>query len=449
MSRKMMIDEAFDQALLELGHIKPDQFEIFCLRSQSTRIDSKDQKIDSLTRAEDVGLSVRLKKSNRTGFSYTTSLAKDAVEAAVRSAFEVSQVMPEDPLTELGAFSSSPLSFSPRVDQEGLTRSLDEKVSAAMKLERICRDSDKRITGVRAASLSEGEYDVHLLNSEGKRLSYSSTHYSASILCKAEQDGDAQMGGDSAFHFRFADLDVEGTARRAAGFATELLGAKAPKTMNCPALIRNGVVADLLDFLSASFSGEEIDKGRSMLQGKLGEKIFSDRVTIHDDALLENGYSTRPFDAEGVNSQTTALVTNGVMSNMLLDVYYARKFKRASTGNASRGIKAPPSIAPTNILLTPGRKSFDELVSQVGNGILITDLMGVHTANPVTGNFSLGASGILIENGKLTRPVKGFAVAGNVLDLFKNVAEIGADTRFFGNIGAPSVLIPELAVSGE
>lgn len=449
MSRTIKRPEAFTHALKTLEANRPDQYELFSMRSSSVRIDSKDQKIDSLTRAEDVGLSVRVKKNGRVGFSYTTSLAPQAIEKAVKAALEVALVMPEDPGIELNTFSKIAGTHSAPFDEAGLARPMEDKIQAAMRLEGTCRETDRRVTGVRAASLSEAEYEVHLLNSQGEYRSYANTHYSSSILCKAGDGDEAQMGGDSAFHHEFAMLDIEGTAKRAAGYATELLGARAPKTMACPALIRNGVVADLIDFLGSSFSGEEIEKGRSMLQGKMGTQVFSKKVSIIDDGLLKGGYSARPFDAEGVNSQTTPLVKDGVFQNMLLDTYYGKKFGRASTGNASRGIKAPPTISMTNYYLQAGSKSFEDLVRQVGNGIMITDLMGVHTANPVTGNFSLGASGILIEGGKLTRPVKGFAVAGNVLDLFKNVAEIGSDTRWFGNTGAPSILIPELAVSGE
>src|SRR5690606_30415783 len=152
-----------------------------------------------------------------------------------------------------------------------------------------------------------------------------------------------------------------------------------------------------------------------------GEKVFSPLITFKDDAFLKDGYSAKPFDAEGSPSQTTSLIEEGVFKNMLLDRYYAKKLGLQTTAKASRSLKAPPSIGVTNLVLSPGSHSCDSLLNEANRGVLITDLMGVHTANPVTGAFSLGASGILIENGKLSRPIKGFAVAGNVLDLFRDV----------------------------
>jgi PmbA protein len=218
--------------------------------------------------------------------------------------------------------------------------------------------------------------------------------------------------------------------------------------MQCPAILRNSVVTELVDFVSSSFSAEEIDKGRSMLAGKKGQKVFSEHITLIDDGLMPGGYGTSPFDGEGIPSAKTTLVDGGFVSGALYDSYYARKFGAEPTGSAARGIKGPPSISTTNFYMKAGKKKASKLLEGIPKGILITDLMGVHTANPVTGDFSLGASGILIENGKLTRPVRGFAVAGNVLELLRRVTDVGDDLRFFGGTGAPSVRISEISVGG-
>ncbi len=256
------------------------------------------------------------------------------------------------------------------------------------------------------------------------------------------------MGGEFDFTNDLRSLDVNRVGRMAAQRATELLGARSAPTMRCPAVFRNNVVAELIEFLSSSFSAEEIDKGRSMLAGKQGERLFSDQVTLIDDGLLPGGFATSPFDGEGVPSTQTELVQGGFISGALYDSYYARKNGTQSTASAVRGIKSPPSIGTTNLYMKKGKKGFDELVKGIDRGILITDLMGVHTANPVTGDFSLGASGILIEGGSLARPVKGFAVAGNVLELFRRMTDISNDLRFFGSVGAPSARVSEISVGG-
>jgi PmbA protein len=274
------------------------------------------------------------------------------------------------------------------------------------------------------------------------------TMFTASINAKAEQDGDSQMGGDFGYSNYLDNLDIQGIATRAATFATELLGAKAAPTMQCPAILRNSVVAELIDFLSSSFSAEQIDKDLSMLAGKQGSRLFSEHVTLIDDGLLAGGYATLPFDGEGTPSKRNLLVDGGIITGALYDLYYARKLGVDPTGSANRGIKSPPSIGFSNLFMQTGRHTPQQLLDGIRKGILITDLMGVHTANPVTGDFSLGASGILIEDGKLTQPVRGFAVAGNVLELFRKMSDISNDLRFFGNVGSPSARVTDLSIGG-
>jgi PmbA protein len=436
------------EAVRRLERLNPDQFELYFQRRTSTDIESKDQKVESLSRAEDVGMAVRLIKDKKMGFSFTTSLEKEAIQRAVEFAFEVASHMPEDDHLNLFSFGSAVYPDVDAIDVKGLAVPVSEKIELAKALEATCRGSDARIKGVRSASISENRTELHLVDSNGEHIHFENSLFTASISCKAEQDGESQMGGDFAFSNYFDNLDVQTVAKTAAIRATELLGAKVPSTMQCPAVLRNNVVTDLLDFLSSSFSAEEMSKGRSMLQGKQGERVFSEAVTLVDDGLMSGGYGTSPFDSEGVPSSRNVLVDGGFFKQGLYDLYYAKKLGCEPTGNASRGIKTPPSIHLSNLFMQKGKKAFNSLFDGITKGVMITDLMGVHTANPVTGDFSLGASGILIENGKLTLPVKGFAVAGNVLDVFRKITDISNDLRFFGSVGAPSVRLSDLSVGG-
>lgn len=423
-------------------------FEVYYSKSRSTRIESKDQKVESLTSSGDVGLSIRAQVAGRVGFSFTTSIEPSAVEHAVHSAIEIASIMSEDPERELEPFASDIPVVELPYDLEGLRRPTDEKVKLAFELEKRVRSLDRRIQTVRSAAISQVEAEWMLLNSWDQRLSGQKTMFTSSVSCKAEENGDAQMGGDYQFAHHLKDLPIELTAQKSVETATELLGAIVPTTRTVPGIIRNAVVGELLGFLSDSFFGEEIFKGKSMLQGKLGEKVFSDLITIVDDALLPGGYATRAFDGEGSRSTTVPIIEQGVFKAMLLDRLNAKRFKSISTGHTSRGIQSPPSASLTNLYLKPGQESFDSLVQEMKNGIIITDLMGVHTANSVTGNFSLGASGLIVENGKITQPVKGFAVAGNILDLFKQTSRVASDLEWSASIAAPSLLLPEIQISG-
>jgi PmbA protein len=440
---------ALIEAVKRLEQLKPDQYELYFERKTATKIDSKDQNVDSLSRAQDVGLSIRLIKDRRMGFSFTTSLEGPSIQRAVASALDVAQLMPQDDFSSLFSFGEAVYPSVDTYDERGQSVPMAQKIALAKQLEAKCRATDPRITGVRAASLSETVYETHLVDSNGEHIEHRMSLYGASISCKAEKNGDSQMGGDFGFSNFLDGLKIDEVAASAAHYATELLGAGSAPTLTCPAILRNSVVAELVEFLSSSFSAEQVDKGRSMLAGKAGTRIFSDQVTLIDDGLLAGGYATSPFDGEGIPSSRTMLVDGGFLSSFLYDTYYARKFGKRPTGNSSRGIKSPPSIGLTNLFMENGRKTPESLIAGIDRGILITDLMGVHTANPVTGDFSLGASGILIEGGKLTRAVRGFAVAGNVLGVFKQMTDVGNDLRFFGNVGAPSVRVAELSIGGS
>lgn len=401
-----------------------------------------------------MGLSIRVLKDRRLGFSFTTSLEKEAIKKAVESAVEIASSMPEDENNGFHAFGSSVYPNVDAYDPDGMKVSLEKKIEIARQLEAECLKADSRITGIHSASISETLTEQHLVDSNGEDLYFQNTLYNASITCKAEQAGEAQLGCDFDFSNYLDHLDVAGAGRRAATKATELLQSTRPPTFVCPAILRNDVVANLLEFLAESFSAEAIDQGRSLLANRLGERIFSEQITLIDDGLLPGGYGTAPFDAEGIPSRKTVLVDAGFFNEALYDLYYANKHGKASTGNSVRAVKSPPTIGFSNLYIKGGRsgkRSFQQLFDGIDKGILITDLHdlgGIRTANPVTGDFSLGASGILIEKGKLTRPVRGFAVAGNVLELFQKVTDISNDLRFFGNVGAPSVRVSELSVSG-
>lgn len=437
-------------AVRRLERLNPDKFELYFRRKVSTSIEAKDQEVESLTRAEELGLAVRLVKDSRMGFSYTTSLEPSAIESAVATASEIAAQMPEDPFVGLQSFGEAAYPAVDNHDQSGLEVPVERKIALAKDLERTCRASDSRITGIRKAALTETSTEVHMVDSYGEHLEHAATLFSASVtcICKAEAGGDYETGRDFDFSNFLDSLDVASVGARAAARATELLGATRPRTRRSPAVLRNDVVAELLEFLAPSFSAESIDKGRSMLAGKPGDRIFSELVTLIDDGLLPGGYGTSPFDAEGVPSSRTTLVDGGFVSASLCDGYYARKLGGHPTGTSVRGIQTPPSIGFSNLFLRAGRRTLEDLIRGAGNGVFITSLMGVHTANPVTGDFSLGASGILIENGNLTQPVRGFTVAGNILELLKGIVDVGSDLRFFGSVGAPAIRVCEISIGG-
>jgi len=424
-------------------------YEITIGSSRNLSIEVKDQKIDTFKCSAPVGVSIRVLKSEGMGFSFSTSLSDTDLERMVENAVISAENQTADPWLSL----PEPCAY-PQVTglfDEGLA-AVDEqaKIACAMELERLSLAADSRIKRVRKASYGESEYDVFIRNSRGIEGAFRGTSVSASVSVVAEEDGDSQMGWDFGFGNYFRDISVEKIASLAVSRAIGLLGAQKISTMRCPVILENQVAADILEVLAPSFLGENVLKGKSMLAGRTGEKAFSEAIRIRDNGILPGGMATAPFDAEGVPQQDTLLVDRGKLISFLYDTYWAGRDQAESTGNSTRGgIKSPPHLGISNFYIENGTHAFADLILGIGKGVLITDVMGMHTANPISGDFSVGASGFLLENGTIRHAVKEIALSGNIIDLFASVEKVGNDLRFYGSVGSPSLLISALDVSGQ
>jgi len=339
----------------------------------------------------------------------------------------------------------------PGMFDEGLALVGEEKkIERALELEQLTLAADRRVKRVRKATYGESSYMVAIRNSLGVTGSYRGTSVSSSVAALAEEGGDSQMGWDYGFSSVYDGVTIEAVARTAATKAVGLLGARKIPSMRCPAILDNYVATDILEVLAPAFLAENVQKGKSLLAGREGESLFAGCLRIRDDGILPGGMATAPFDGEGAPRRNTVLVEGGILRGFLYDSYCGRKAGRSSTGNAARGgVKGPPRMGVNNFFIENGSDSLAGLANGIGRGLLVTSVMGMHTANPISGEFSVGAAGFLIENGEVTSPVKGVAIAGNIMELFRNVEKAGDDLRFFGAVGAPSLRIASLDVSGE
>lgn len=433
----------FAERLTALGH----EWELYAVDGSATSIEVREGQVDTFKSSRNQGYALRLRLEGRIGFSFSSDLSDPAFERTVEQARASALALEPN---EHAAFctAADPV---PALDLtgQGAAGGTEEKVEAAMRVERAARAVDPRVKRVRKAAYSESVGSEWLWNSHGLRRSASGTFFSTSVLAIAEDGGESQTGGEFAFGRSFTDLDFEHVGREAGDKAVKSLGATPLPTGARTVVLQNDVVVDLLGVLAGSFVAESVQRNRSILAGKLGEAVMAPIVEIVDDGLDVRGAAAFPFDGEGTPHQTTPLVRGGVLRAYLYDLETAGRDKTRSTGNASRGgFRGPPSPGPTNLRLAPGSGSLEELCAEAGDGFLVTDLMGVHTANPVSGDFSLGAAGFEIRGGKIGRPVRGVAVADNVLGLFRRVARIGGDFRYFGSVGAPSIVVPGVTVSG-
>jgi PmbA protein len=465
------VGKIIDQALSILRKKSIDGYEIYLNQSSHFDVESKEGKIETLQTSRYSGMAFRVLNHQQMGFSYTTFSDPSAlagknfsgevdtteldriIDDAIRSAKATSADSCFDFAPPLKAFPSELPIFDESL--EGISEKT--KIEKAKSLEESARSVDpERIKKVRKASYQEILSRTTLVNSNGLRFSYEHSLASLSVTAVAEESGDSEVGWDFDFSHFFNDLDVEKVGRSAGMKALERLGGKRIPTGIYPVLIRNNVASEFLSLLAHSFLADQVQKGKSPLKGKRGERFFSPLLTMVDDGLYPKGISTVPIDGEGVPSQRTSLVVQGVLTGYLCDRYWANRENLSSgarvesTANSRRhGIKLPPGVGISNFFIEQGDLDSPKLMENLFRGVVVEDVMGLHTVDPISGDFSLGCSGDWIDRGEKIHPVRSIAIAGNLFEFFRNVIGIGKDLRFFGGVGSPSLLVKELLISGN
>jgi PmbA protein len=476
----MDMDIEFAQQLVEIAIKKgADEAEAYIKTSKSLTIEVRDQKIDTLESSAVMGYCIRIIRDSRLGFSYSTDPAE--VEAAAKKAIESSKYSEPDECLELPTPSSSPLTkegdyppYPPLTkggdrggvslenesnrgikifDNEIASISEDTAIDIAFLIESSAIKEDKRIKKIRKASGSFSTNNTFIVNSKGVNVHYTSTACSAQIMAVAEENGDSQMGLDYQGSRFLNKISFQQVGINAAQRALQLLGAKKITPVKGFVLLSNAVSSEFLGILRAALSAESVQKKKSMFAGRAGETVISNRINITDSGILDGNIGSKPFDDEGVPTTHKALINSGVLTGFLHNTYTAKKDKVNSTGNAVRGgFASLPAVGTTNLYIEPVSEkytaSFQELIKNVDKGIYVIETLGMHTVNPISGDFSVGASGLWIENGKIKHPVKEAVISGNMLEMFKKVVITGDDLRFYGNIGSPSLLIEDIDISG-
>lgn len=426
--------------------------EAFFVHASELTVKAYDAEVESLTSAEAQGVGLRVFSDSRMGFAYTSDLTEDGLRLVVTQALEACRYNEADEfngLPQLTAIEAMPELVAEDFD----ARSVEDRVAMALELDRITALQHPEVKRTAGAVYQDERGSNELYNTRGLRAAFDATIAFAYVETIAER-GDEMQSGFSFTYGRSANaLDLEACAAEAADRAARLLGASQVSTRTTPVLFEPWAAAELVGTLASSIGAEAVQKGRSLLAGRLGESIASSCVTVVDDGRHPDGLASRPWDDEGVPTQRTMVIDNGVLRSYLHNTYTARRDGSArSTGNASRGsYRSTPELSPSNLVLLPGSSSAAELMQRMGNGVLVTDVHGLHTVNPVTGEFSLGINGFLVENGVRTAPVREMTVAGSILGLLASVEAVGSDMRFMVGgafVGAPSLLVRELPLSG-
>ncbi len=407
----------------------------------------RQQEVETLKLAEESGLGLRVFKKHKTGFAFTSILNEANITETVEQALANAALVSEDPyavLPEPAACYPDFEQYDPAVQEI----SPEVKIALAKELEKGVRDP--RIKIVNEAGYTDIAEEIVLVNSRGVNLYSRGSCFGLSLSLVAEENGDKQNGFALDYRTEYHKLNPEKVSREAVERAVRMLGAENWSGGEMPVILEPYVARGFLGLLVSSLSAETVQKGKSLLADQLGKKIASDLINLVDDGLLPGGLASLPFDGEGTPMQRKVLIQTGVLQQFLADCYTANKAGGQSTGNGVRSsFKGTPGVGSTNLFLEPGTMSPEQMIQSLEKGFVVTEVMGMHTANPISGDFSVGASGLLIEKGQIVKPIRGMAIAGNILDLFAGVKAVGSDLTFYGSRGAPSLLIESLSVSGK
>ena len=408
--------------------------------------------VETLKESGSKGIGVRVFFGKRAASTYSSDLSPAGITQMVDSALRLAKITSEDPFggipepEQLGKLEGDLHLYYDDV----YSLSTADRIDYARRAEKAALDVDSRITNSEGGTFDAAVGYKVLANSHGFVGDYRRSYCSVSAVPIAQIDGSAMQRD---YWYSVANTlskleSPEEVGRIAAQRTLRRLGARKVKTAKVPIVFEHTVAGSLVGHIFEAVNGDSVYRHASYLTGKLGEKIAGDNINIVDDGTMPGGFGTTPFDSEGVPSRKTVVVENGVLKSYLLNTYTAKKLGLATTGNASRGLAGTPGIGPGNFFLQPGKKSAQEIIAEIKDGLFVTEFLGFGV-NLVTGDFSRGASGIWIRNGELTFPVEEITVAGNLQDMFRNIAEIGSDLQFRSAIASPTLRIEGMTVAGE
>lgn len=395
------------------------------------------------------GLCFRGLKNGRMGYSSTEAFDEEAVGQLVRGVVESAELSEDTDPEFLYDGSEAMPEINLQNDVLAQTSS-EEKIARLLAMEKAIRETPKVDRSANNA-IQTGRYTVRIVNSHGMNRVYTED------ICLMFGEATARDGDfvSSVFYGKaardLAELDAQAIGQETARRAVNALNAEPVPSGKYHVVIAGEAMTDLLSTFCGIFSAESAQKGLSLLKGRLGDTIAAPCVTLVDDPLLPDGFSSRPFDDEGVPSKAHTLIEAGVFKTFLHNLKTAHKDGVETTGNASKaGYSSPVHVAPSNLYLKPGERSLADVLSSIGEGIVITEVTGLHAgANPLSGDFSLLSKGYTFQNGQREKPVEQITIAGNFYQLLQNARELASDLVFpMGGVGSPSVDVGELSISG-
>jgi PmbA protein len=429
------------------------QAEVFVSRGSEAGVEFKEGSPESVQESRHEGTGLRLIADGRQGFAYASGVGLDVVRDLYARVERHRPSLDRDEMRRLPKPSEFDAPGEDRalrgtlLDPSVLKTPLPERTELLRRMESRAREKDKRVTKVLRSGFGEGRGEVAIASSEGVECLEEGTHCSVGIALTAGEGAELQVGSGSDSRRFAADLAWQRAADDAVLRTVALLDAKKLPTKRRAVLFDPWVAGEVFDLVTGSLGADQVQHGKSLFK-ELGQKIAAESVSFVDDGRLPRGGASSLFDDEGVPTRRKVMVERGVVKNYFYDSYTAARAGRASNGSGSRAsFRGLPHPGHSNFFMEPGKLSRDKLLADTNDGILVFELLGMHTANPISGEFSVGVSGIAVQGGKLTHGIKGAMVSGSLLEVLKNVDAVADDLTFYGSIGSPTFRVQGLTVA--
>jgi PmbA protein len=424
-----------------------DAADAVALRSMSLSVEVRDGAVEESERAEGDDLGLRVLVGRRQAVVSTNDLSAGGTAQLAERAVAMARVAPEDKYAGLADASLLAHDF-PDLD---LSDPDLPGVAALEKTARTMEEAGLAVAGVTksgGASASAGIGGMVLVTSHGFHGAYLGSRHGISLQAIAGEGTGMERDYEYSSTLHASDLDSPEKIGRTAGErVVARLNPRKVTTRKVPVIFDRRVAGTIVGHLASAVNGASVARKTSFLRDKMGEKLFADGVSIIDDPLRKRGLRSQPFDGEGVGGKRLALIDRGVLRSWLLDCATARELNLVTTGHAQRGTSSTPSPGPSNLHMEPGTLSPETLMADIKDGFYVTDLIGMGVSM-VTGDYSRGASGFWIENGKRSYPVSELTIAGHLIDIFRNLTPAN-DLEFRYGTNAPTLRLEGLTVAGQ
>jgi PmbA protein len=438
--------ETLEDLIRAARHAGADAADALIVESISASVSYRMGELEDVERAESADLGLRVFVGQRVAFVSSTDLTKGALKELPERAVAMARLAPEDKFAGLAPKELLARDF-PKLDIEDADEPSAETLIARAKDAEAAAMAVPGVTNSEGGGASFGRSAVTLATSEGFFGNYAGTSHGVGVSVLSGEGTGMERDYESASARHSSDLDSSADiGKRAGERAVKRLNPRRVKSQSVPVVFEPRVSAGLLGHFAGAISGASIARGVSFLKDFMGKAVFAPGISIIDDPHRVRGQRSKPFDGEGVKNRRRAIIEDGVLTTWLLDCASARQLGLTTTGHAARGTGGPPSPSTTNFYMEAGKLSPDELIADIREGLYLTELMGMGV-NGVTGDYSRGAAGFWIENGKIAYPVSEITIASNLKDMFRNLTPAN-DLVFRYGTNAPTLRVEGMTIAG-